>query len=209
MTAQIIDGNAVSAALREGLALRIARLKADGGPTPGLAVVLVGSDPASQVYVKSKHKRATEIGMNSFEHFLPEDTSEAALLALVDQLNQDPSVHGILVQLPLPKQIDAERVLERIDPAKDVDGFHPVNVGRLATGGPALVSCTPLGCLILLKRTLGDLAGKRAVVVGRSNIVGKPMAQLLLRDSATVVIAHSNTLEACCRQHGLPFAEIL
>jgi len=210
MTAQIIDGNAVSAALREGLALRIARLKADGGPTPGLAVVLVGSDPASQVYVKSKHKRATEIGMNSFEHVLPEDTSEAALLALVDQLNRDPSVHGILVQLPLPKQIDAERVLERIDPAKDVDGFHPVNVGRLATGGPALVSCTPLGCLILLKRTLGDLSGKRAVVVGRSNIVGKPMAQLLLRDSATVVIAHSKTrdLAAECRNADILVAAV-
>jgi len=210
MTAKIIDGKAVSAALREGLAARIAKLKASGAPTPGLAVVLVGSDPASQVYVKSKHKHATEIGMNSFEHFLPEDTSEQDLLALVDKLNADASVHGILVQLPLPKQIDAEKVLESIDPAKDVDGFHPVNVGRLATGGPALVSCTPLGCLILLKRELGDLAGKRAVVVGRSNIVGKPMAQLLLRESATVVIAHSKTkdLPAECRQADILVAAV-
>ncbi len=193
MTAKLIDGNEVSASLRTELASRIQMLKEDGGPTPGLAVVLVGADPASQVYVKSKHKRATEIGMNSFEHFLPEDTAEADLLDLVDRLNRDPDVNGILVQLPLPKQINAERVLERIDPAKDVDGFHPINVGRLATGGEALVSCTPLGCLILLKRELGSLAGKRAVVVGRSNIVGKPMAQLLLRESATVVIAHSKT----------------
>jgi methylenetetrahydrofolate dehydrogenase (NADP+) / methenyltetrahydrofolate cyclohydrolase len=193
MTAKLIDGNEVSASLRAELAARIQTLKEDGGPTPGLAVVLVGSDPASQVYVKSKHKRATEIGMNSFEHFLPEDTAEADLLELVDRLNRDPDVNGILVQLPLPKQIDAERVLERIDPAKDVDGFHPINVGRLATGGEALVSCTPLGCLILLKREFGSLAGKRAVVVGRSNIVGKPMAQLLLRESATVIIAHSKT----------------
>jgi len=210
MTAKIIDGNEVSAALREGLAARIAKMKEAGGPTPGLAVVLVGSDPASQVYVKSKHKRATEIGMNSFEHFLPEDTSEAALLALVDKLNADTSVNGILVQLPLPKQIDAEKVLERIDPAKDVDGFHPVNVGRLATGGPALISCTPLGCLILLKRTVGDLAGKRAVVVGRSNIVGKPMAQLLLRESATVVIAHSKTrdLPEECRRADILVAAV-
>jgi methylenetetrahydrofolate dehydrogenase (NADP+)/methenyltetrahydrofolate cyclohydrolase len=210
MSAQIIDGNAVSAALREGLAARIAEIKAAGGPTPGLAVVLVGADPASQVYVKSKHKRATEIGMNSFEHFLPEDTAEEAVLALVDKLNCDPSVHGILVQLPLPKQIDEVKVLERIDPAKDVDGFHPINVGRLATGGQALVSCTPLGCLILLKRTLGDLAGKRAVVVGRSNIVGKPMAQLLLRDSATVVIAHSRTRDLAeeCRRADILVAAV-
>jgi methylenetetrahydrofolate dehydrogenase (NADP+)/methenyltetrahydrofolate cyclohydrolase len=210
MTAALIDGNAVSAALREGLAERIAKMKDIGGPSPGLAVVLVGADPASQVYVKSKHKRATEIGMNSFEHFLPEDSTEESLLALVDALNGDPSVHGILVQLPLPKQIDADRVLERIDPAKDVDGFHPVNVGRLATGGPALVSCTPLGCLILLKRTLGDLAGKRAVVVGRSNIVGKPMAQLLLRDSATVVIAHSKTKDLAeeCRRADILVAAV-
>jgi len=210
MTASIIDGNAVSASLREGLAARITRMKEAGGPTPGLAVVLVGSDPASQVYVKSKHKRATEIGMNSFEHFLLEETSEADLLALVDRLNADPAVHGILVQLPLPKQIDADKVLERIDPAKDVDGFHPVNVGRLATGGPALVSCTPLGCLILLKRTLGDLAGKRAVVVGRSNIVGKPMAQLLLKESATVVIAHSKTrdLPEECRRADILVAAV-
>ncbi len=210
MTAKIIDGNAVSAALREGLAARVAKLKAEGGPTPGLAVVLVGSDPASQVYVKSKQKRAGEVGMNSFEHLFPETASEAELLAKVDELNADPKVHGILVQLPLPKQIDADKVLERIDPAKDVDGFHPVNVGRLATGGPALVSCTPLGCLILLKRELGDLAGKRAVVVGRSNIVGKPMAQLLLRESATVVIAHSKTrdLPAECRQADILVAAV-
>jgi methylenetetrahydrofolate dehydrogenase (NADP+)/methenyltetrahydrofolate cyclohydrolase len=210
MTAKLIDGNEVSAALREGLAARIAEIKAAGGPTPGLAVVLVGADPASQVYVKSKHKRATEIGMNSFEHFLPDDTAEDAVLALVDKLNADPSVHGILVQLPLPKQIDEVKVLERIDPAKDVDGFHPINVGRLATGGQALVSCTPLGCLILLKRVLGDLSGKRAVVVGRSNIVGKPMAQLLLRESATVVIAHSRTrdLPEECRRADILVAAV-
>ena len=210
MSAKIIDGNAASFALREGLAARVAKLKAEGGPTPGLAVVLVGADPASQVYVKSKHKRATETGMNSFEHFLPEDTTQETLLALVDTLNKDPSVHGILVQLPLPGQIDADLVLERIDPAKDVDGFHPINVGRLATGGPALVSCTPLGCLILLKRELGDLSGKRAVVVGRSNIVGKPMAQLLLRESCTVVIAHSRTRDLAeeCRRADILVAAV-
>ena len=210
MSAKLIDGNEVSASLRAELAARIQTLKEDGGPTPGLAVVLVGSDPASQVYVKSKNKRALEIGMNSFEHVLPEDTTEEALLALVDRLNRDSDVNGILVQLPLPRQIDAERVLEQIDPAKDVDGFHPINVGRLATGGEALVSCTPLGCLILLKREFGSLAGKRAIVVGRSNIVGKPMAQLLLRESATVTIAHSKTedLAAECRRADIVVAAV-
>ena len=190
---KLIDGNQVSADLRQAIAARIAEMKAKGGPTPGLAVVLVGDDPASQVYVKNKHKRAVETGMNSFEHRLAADTDQATLLALIDRLNQDPAVHGILVQLPLPKQIDAEQVLQRIDPIKDVDGFHPVNVGNLATGAAAMVPCTPMGCIILLKRELGDLTGKRAIVLGRSNIVGKPMAQLLLRESCTVTIAHSKT----------------
>jgi methylenetetrahydrofolate dehydrogenase (NADP+)/methenyltetrahydrofolate cyclohydrolase len=190
---KLIDGNQVSSDLRDALAVRIAEIKAGGGPTPGLAVVLVGEDPASQVYVRNKNKRAAEAGMNSYEHRLAAETDEATLLALIDQLNKDPAVHGILVQLPLPKQINAEKVLQSIDPAKDVDGFHPINVGNLATGAAAMVPCTPLGCLILLKRELGDLTGKRAIVLGRSNIVGKPMAQLLLKESCTVTIAHSKT----------------
>ena len=209
-TARLIDGNQVSADLRAALAARIQALKASGGPTPGLAVVLVGEDPASQVYVSNKHKRAVEAGMNSFEHRLPASTDAATLLSLIDRLNGDPAVHGILVQLPLPPQIDADLVLQRIDPAKDVDGFHPVNVGHLCTGAPALVPCTPLGCLILLKRELGDLTGKRAIVLGRSNIVGKPMAQLLLRESATVTIAHSKTRDLAeeCRRADILVAAV-
>jgi methylenetetrahydrofolate dehydrogenase (NADP+)/methenyltetrahydrofolate cyclohydrolase len=207
---KLIDGNQVSSDLRAALASRVAAMKAAGGPTPGLAVVLVGEDPASQVYVRNKHKRAVEAGMASFEHRLPADTDAATLLALIDQLNRDHLVHGILVQLPLPKQIDTEAVLQHIDPAKDVDGFHPINVGNLCTGAPAMVPCTPLGCLILLKRELGDLTGKRAIVLGRSNIVGKPMAQLLLRESCTVTIAHSKTrdLAAECRRADIVVAAV-
>ncbi|HLN24673.1 MAG TPA: bifunctional methylenetetrahydrofolate dehydrogenase/methenyltetrahydrofolate cyclohydrolase FolD [Patescibacteria group bacterium] len=208
--AKIIDGNAVAADLRAAVAARVAALKAAGGPTPGLAVVLVGADPASQVYVRNKNKRAVECGMTSFEHFLPPDTTEAELLSVVERLNLDPTVHGILVQLPLPKHIDSQLVIDSIDPAKDVDGFHPINVGRLVTGGPALVPCTPLGCVMLLKRELGSLSGKSAIVLGRSNIVGKPMAQLLLRESATVTIAHSRThdLPGECRRADIVIAAV-
>ncbi len=208
--AKIIDGNAAAAEVRAVIAARVSALKEAGGPTPGLAVVLVGADPASQVYVRNKNKRAVEVGMNSFEHFLPVDTTEQELLTLVERLNLDQRVHGILVQLPLPKQINAQRVLESIHPSKDVDGFHPFNVGRLVTGGTALVPCTPLGCLLLLKRELGNLSGKRAIVLGRSNIVGKPMAQLLLRESATVTIAHSRTqdLPGECRRADIVVAAV-
>jgi methylenetetrahydrofolate dehydrogenase (NADP+)/methenyltetrahydrofolate cyclohydrolase len=179
----------------------VARLKEEHGLTPGLAVVLVGEDPASQVYVRNKGTQTLEAGMASFEHKLPADTSEADLLALVDRLNADPAVHGILVQLPLPKHLDSDLVINAIDPAKDVDGFHISNVGLLGTGQKSMVPCTPLGCLMMLRDHHGSLAGMNAVVVGRSNIVGKPMAQLLLGDSCTVTIAHSRTrdLAAVCR----------
>jgi methylenetetrahydrofolate dehydrogenase (NADP+)/methenyltetrahydrofolate cyclohydrolase len=193
MTATIIDGKAFALGLRERVAGEAARFTAATGRKPGLAVVLVGDDPASAVYVRSKHKATVAAGMESFEHRLPADTSEAVLLALVDRLNADPSVDGILVQLPLPKQIDERAVITRIDPDKDVDGFHPVNAGRLASGLPGFVPCTPLGCLMLLKDQRPDLAGLDAVVIGRSNIVGKPMAALLLKESCTVTIAHSKT----------------
>jgi methylenetetrahydrofolate dehydrogenase (NADP+)/methenyltetrahydrofolate cyclohydrolase len=193
MTARIIDGKAFAAGLRGRIAAHVARLREAHGITPGLAVVLVGEDPASQVYVRAKGRQTVEAGMASFEHRLPADTTEARLLDLIARLNADPAVHGILVQLPLPRQIDAERVINAIDPAKDVDGFHISNVGRLATGQRAMIPCTPLGCLMLLRDQLGDLAGREAVVIGRSNIVGKPMAQLLLGDNATVTIAHSRT----------------
>ena len=193
MTARIIDGKAAAATLRAAVGSEVERFRAAIGRVPGLAVVLVGEDPASAVYVRSKGKATREAGMASFEHKLPADTSEADLLALVERLNADPAVDGILVQLPLPPQIDAAKVLALIDPAKDVDGFHVENVGRLAVGTQALVPCTPLGCLHLLKRELGDLSGLDAVVIGRSNIVGKPMAMLLLGESATVTIAHSRT----------------
>ncbi|MGR3362585.1 MAG: bifunctional methylenetetrahydrofolate dehydrogenase/methenyltetrahydrofolate cyclohydrolase FolD [Maritimibacter harenae] len=195
MTAQIIDGKAFAAEVRAKVAEHVSALKADHGITPGLAVVLVGEDPASQVYVRSKGKQTVEAGMESFEHKLDVSTSEEDLLALVDKLNNDPAVNGILVQLPLPDHIDEEKVINAIDPAKDVDGFHISNVGLLATGQKAMVPCTPLGCLMLLRDHFGSLSGKEAVVVGRSNIVGKPMAQLLLRDSCTVTIAHSRTKE--------------
>jgi len=190
---KIIDGKAFAEDLRKRIAAEVAAMKQAHGLTPGLAVVLVGEDPASKVYVGSKAKQTKEVGMNSFEHRLPESTSQAELLALIDKLNRDPAVNGILVQLPLPKQIDPQAVIDAIDPDKDVDGFHVVNAGRLATGGTGLVPCTPLGCLMLIKSRLGDLSGKRAVVVGRSNIVGKPMAQLLLNENCTVTIAHSKT----------------
>ncbi|MDH3474747.1 MAG: bifunctional methylenetetrahydrofolate dehydrogenase/methenyltetrahydrofolate cyclohydrolase FolD [Rhodospirillales bacterium] len=192
--ARIIDGKAFAAQLREKVGREAARLKQAQGLTAGLAVVLVGENPASQVYVRNKAKQTAEAGMQSFEHRLPMETSQDELLALVARLNGDPAVHGILVQLPLPDQIDSQAVLDAIDPDKDVDGFHVVNAGRLATGaGKPLVPCTPLGCLLLLRDTLGDLTGKRAVIVGRSNIVGKPMAQLLLGENCTVTIAHSRT----------------
>jgi methylenetetrahydrofolate dehydrogenase (NADP+)/methenyltetrahydrofolate cyclohydrolase len=171
----------------------VARLKEEQGITPGLAVVLVGEDPASQVYVRSKGKQTVEVGMNSYEHKLDADTSEADLLALIDKLNTDPAVHGILVQLPLPGHLNSDLVINAIDPAKDVDGFHISNVGLLGTGQKSMVPCTPLGCLMMLRDHHGSLSGMNAVVVGRSNIVGKPMAQLLLGDSCTVTIAHSRT----------------
>ena len=193
MTAQIIDGKAFAATLREKIAIHVAHLKRQYGITPGLAVVLVGEDPASQVYVRSKGKQTLEAGMNSYEHKLPADTTEAELLALIGQLNADPKVHGILVQLPLPGHLDEALVINAIDSTKDVDGFHISNAGLLATGQKGMVPCTPLGCLILLREFCGSLSGLNAVVIGRSNIVGKPMAQLLLRDSCTVTVVHSRT----------------
>lgn len=193
MTARIIDGKAVAADVRARVATSAADFTKRMGRQPGLATVLVGEDPASAVYVRSKGKATSEAGMASFSHKLPDTTSEAELLDLVDRLNRDDNVDGILVQLPLPKQINSSRVIAAIDPAKDVDGFHPVNAGRLATGLEALVPCTPYGCLYLLKQELGSIAGKDAVVIGRSNIVGKPMALLLIGESATVTVAHSKT----------------
>lgn len=201
MTATLIDGKAFAAKVRAQVAAHVARLKDEHGLVPGLAVVLVGEDPASQVYVRSKGKQTVEVGMNSYEHKLPADTSEADLLALIARLNADPAVNGILVQLPLPGHLDSDLVINSIDPAKDVDGFHISNVGLLGTGQKSMVPCTPLGCLMMLRDHLGSLSGLNAVVVGRSNIVGKPMAQLLLGDSCTVTIAHSRTrdLAAVCR----------
>lgn len=193
MVAQIIDGKAFAAKVRTQVADQVARLKEGNGITPGLAVVLVGEDPASQVYVRSKGKQTVEVGMNSFEHKLDAQTSEEDLLALIDKLNNDPAVHGILVQLPLPKHLNEDLVINAIDPAKDVDGFHISNVGLLGTGQKSMVPCTPLGCLMMLRDHHGSLSGMDAVVIGRSNIVGKPMAQLLLGDSCTVTIAHSRT----------------
>ncbi len=191
--AVIIDGKAHAEALREKVAEAVALLQSGTGLVPGLAVVLVGEDPPSQVYVRAKGKATREAGMASYEYRLPAETSEAELLELIAQLNADPAVNGILVQLPLPAHIDAFAVLQTIEPGKDVDGFHIANVGALATGRPAMVPCTPLGCLMLLRAHLGDLAGLEAVVLGRSNIVGKPMAQLLLRENCTVTLAHSRT----------------
>ena len=193
MTASIIDGKAIAADLRQTVARVAAKFRESAGRVPGLAVVLVGEHPPSAAYVRSKVKATLEAGMESFEHRIPAETSQDDLIALIDRLNADDTVDGILVQLPLPKHVDEQAVLTRVDPAKDVDGFHPVNVGRLSIGLDALVPCTPLGCLILLQKTLGDLSGKDAVVVGRSNIVGKPMAQLLLQANCTVTVAHSRT----------------
>lgn len=193
MAAEIIDGKAFAARLRETVGGHVARLKADHGVTPGLAVVLVGEDPASQVYVRSKGKMTVEVGMKSVEHRLDASTPEADLLDLIDQLNNDPEIHGILVQLPLPGHLNEDLVINAIDPSKDVDGFHISNVGLLGTGQKSMVPCTPLGCLLMLRDHHGSLSGLNAVVIGRSNIVGKPMAQLLLNDSCTVTIAHSRT----------------
>ena len=192
--AQRIDGKAFAEGLRGRIAAKVETLKSQHGVTPGLAVVLVGEDPASQVYVRNKGEQTKACGMNSFEFKMPADTSEDALLDKVDELNADPAVHGILVQLPLPGHMDETKVINAISPDKDVDGFHVINAGRLMTGQPAMVPCTPYGCLMLIKDVLGDdLSGKRAIVVGRSNIVGKPMAQLLLAESCTVTVAHSRT----------------
>ena len=193
MAATVIDGKAFAATVRGKVAVHVARLKADHGITPGLAVVLVGEDPASQVYVRSKGKMTLEVGMKSVEHKLDIETPEADLLALIDQLNNDPEIHGILVQLPLPKHLNEDLVINSISPAKDVDGFHISNVGLLSTGQKSMVPCTPLGCLMMLREHHGSISGMNAVVIGRSNIVGKPMAQLLLNDSCTVTIAHSRT----------------
>ena len=210
MTARLIDGKAAAATLRAQVGAEVARFAAATGRAPGLAVVLVGADPASGVYVRAKGKATIEAGMASFEHKLGPDTSEADLLALVDRLNADPAVDGILVQLPLPGHIDANKIITRIDPDKDVDGFNPVNAGRLAIGLHGFVPCTPLGCLKLLRAELGDLSGKSAVVIGRSNIVGKPMALLLLGDNCTVTIAHSRTadLAAVVRQADIVVAAV-
>ncbi len=191
--AQIIDGKQIAADVRKQVAAEVKRLQAEHGITPGLAVVLVGEDPASKVYVANKAKQTVEVGMNSWEHKLPAETSEADLLAVVNKLNNDPACHGILVQLPLPKHINSEKVLNAIDPDKDVDGFHPVNVGRLWVGEKALVPCTPTGSVILAKTVKPNLSGVDAVVIGRSNIVGKPVAALLLRENCTVTVAHSRT----------------
>jgi methylenetetrahydrofolate dehydrogenase (NADP+) / methenyltetrahydrofolate cyclohydrolase len=210
MTAHIIDGKAIAAALRAKVAAEVARLSQSYGLLPGLATVLVGDNPASQVYVGNKSKMTEGAGMRSFDHRLPASASKAELLSLIDHLNRDRAVHGILVQLPLPPQIDAHNVIAAIDPAKDVDGFHPMNAGRLATGLPALIPCTPWGCVLLAKTVHTVLTGLEAVVVGRSNIVGKPLAQLLIAESATVTVAHSKTrdLSAVCRRADLLFAAV-
>jgi len=195
MTAQIIDGKSYAEGLRARIAGHVARLKAEHGITPGLAVVIVGHDPASEIYVRNKARQTVEVGMYSEKYELPETTPEAELLALIEKLNADPKIHGILVQLPVPKHIDPNRIIATISPDKDVDCFTPSSVGKLQIGLPGPVSCTPLGCLMLLRDFVGDLAGKHAVIVGRSNLVGKPMAQLLLRENCTVTVAHSRTAD--------------
>ena len=210
MAATIIDGKAIAAKLRQNIAAEVARLSKAHGLKPGLAVVLVGQNPASEVYVRAKSKAVVEAGMTPIDHKLPETTCEADLLALIGKLNADPAVSGILVQLPLPPQIDSQKVIAAIDPAKDVDGFHPVNVGRLSIGLPSLAPCTPFGCVLLAKTVHASLAGMDAVVIGRSNIVGKPVAQLLLAENATVTVAHSKTrdLPAVCRRADILVAAI-
>ena len=209
MTADVIDGKAFAADVRAKVAKHVVRLQ-ESGITPGLAVVLVGADPASEVYVRNKGKQTLEVGMNSYEHKLPADTPEAEVLAIIDRLNSDPAVHGILCQLPLPDHIDETKVINAIVPEKDVDGFHILNVGLLATGQKSMVPCTPLGCLMMLRAQHGNLSGLNAVVVGRSNIVGKPMAALLLKDSCTVTIAHSRTkdIEALCKNADILVAAV-
>ncbi len=210
MTARIIDGKVIAADLRARVAAEVTRVKAEHGLTPGLAVVLVGNDPASEVYVRSKHKQTQAAGMASFEHLLPADVVQSELLALIGKLNRDPAVHGILVQLPLPAGLDANAIVNAIDPAKDVDGLHPINAGRLATGLPALAPCTPLGCIILTKSVHASLSGMNAIVIGRSNLVGRPLVQLLLNENATVTIAHSRSrdLPALCRNADLVYAAV-
>lgn len=210
MKPRIIDGKAIAADLRAKIGAEVRRLQQQHALTPGLAVVLVGDNPASGVYVRSKERQTVEAGMRSFAHRLPADVSQGDLLGLIARLNGDPAVHGILVQLPLPTHIDEQAVIAAVDPAKDVDGFHPMNAGRLAVGLPALVPCTPLGCIILAKSVHPSLSGLDAVVIGRSNIVGKPLAQLLLAENATVTVAHSKTrdLPALCRRADLLFAAV-
>ncbi|MBR0720060.1 bifunctional methylenetetrahydrofolate dehydrogenase/methenyltetrahydrofolate cyclohydrolase FolD [Bradyrhizobium manausense] len=210
MTAKIIDGKVIAADLRARVAEEVTRVKRDHNLVPGLAVVLVGHDPASEVYVRSKHKQTQAAGMASFEHKLPADVSQADLLAVVAKLNRDPAVHGILVQLPLPKGLDTEAVINAIDPAKDVDGLHPNNAGRLAGGFEALSPCTPLGCIILTKSVHASLQGMNAIVIGRSNLVGRPLVQLLLNENATVTIAHSRSrdLAGLVKQADLVYAAV-
>jgi methylenetetrahydrofolate dehydrogenase (NADP+) / methenyltetrahydrofolate cyclohydrolase len=210
MTAAIIDGKTIAANLRTNVAAQVARLATAHGVVPGIAVVQVGHNPASEVYVRSKAREVAAAGMRSFDHRLPDSVGEAALLALLAQLDDDPAVHGILVQLPLPAHIDAQNVINAIDPDKDVDGFHPLNVGRLAIGMPVMVPCTPMGCMILARTVHPSLAGLDAVVIGRSNVVGRPLLHLLIAESATVTIAHSKThdLRAACRDKDLVFAAI-
>ena len=210
MAAKIIDGKEFAANVRALVAKQVSKLKNDHNIIPGLAVVLVGEDAASQVYVRNKHASTVEVGMNSYEHRLPADTSESDLLGLINELNNDSKVHGILCQLPLPKHLDEELVINSIIPEKDVDGFHISNVGMLSTGQKSMVPCTPLGCLMMLRDHHGSLSGLNAVVVGRSNIVGKPMANLLLRDSCTVTIAHSRTknIEDICRRADIVIAAV-
>jgi len=199
MTARIIDGKIIAAELRARVTEEVARVQREHGITPGLAMVLVGSDPASQIYVRSKHKQTQAAGMASFEHVLPADVAQGDLLSLIEKLNRDSSVHGILVQLPLPKSLHTETIINAIDPAKDVDGLHPNNAGRLAGGFSALAPCTPLGCIILTKSVHASLEGMNAIVIGRSNLVGRPLVQLLLNENATVTIAHSRSRDRQAR----------
>jgi methylenetetrahydrofolate dehydrogenase (NADP+)/methenyltetrahydrofolate cyclohydrolase len=210
MTGRVIDGKLIAAELRARVAGEVARLQRENGLTPGLAVVLVGDDPASHVYVRSKHRLTQEAGMASFEHVLPADVAQVDLLTLIARLNRDPLVHGILVQLPLPKSLDTEAVINAIDPAKDVDGLHPNNAGRLAAGFDALSPCTPLGCIILTKSVHASLEGMNAIVIGRSNLVGRPLLQLLLNENATVTIAHSRSrqLAKLCARADLVYAAV-
>ena len=210
MTARIIDGKAIASELRARVGEEVARVQREHNLTPGLAVVLVGSDPASQVYVRSKHKQTQAAGMASFEHVLPPDVAQSDLLALIGSLNRDPAVHGILVQLPLPKSLHTEAIINAIEPAKDVDGLHPNNAGRLAGGFAALSPCTPLGCIMLTKTVHASLEGMNAIVIGRSNLVGRPLLQLLLNENATVTIAHSRSrhLPQLCAGADLVYAAV-